>query len=898
MNCIGKQSPLTAKHLFAPPAVSAAILALLSLVLFTSSAAALEQTTTYLPLKVNSSQNQQAITEEIDRALADILANTNSTLVSRAEATQNIDYQGQWPPSLSQMTALSAATGASNIAVGTLTVLGNQISIDFKLFDTLAPTTPTYFYRHGASIGEMQASLREVVGEILAQTERAVIISSIAPEGNKRIDSGAILRKVRSKSGDIYNPEKLRDDLRAIFQMGYFDDVQIDVTDGPKGKDVVFTLREKPVISSLIFAGLDELEEQEVSDAANIKENGILNPAQINRGAENIKALYKSKGYYNTQVTTKISYPDPENAVVRYVIEEGEEIYIKKISFEGNSAFDDDELEDVIETSEKGWLTWLTKAGLMNMDELRQDAGRIVAFYQNHGYLDAKIGEPIVKQEQQWLFITFAVEEGTRYRVGTIDFTGELIRDKEELLAVMAIRDEEFMSRQTIRNDILAITDMYAENGYAFADIRPKFNRSSSGKRLDVTFDIHKGELVYISRIDIRGNTRTRDNVIRRELKIAEGGIFDSKALRTSSQRLQRLGYFSEVNVTPEPSLDPTRMNIIVSVKEKSTGQFSIGAGYSSVDKLVLMGEISENNFLGRGDTLALSANLGGTSTRYNLSYTDPHYKDSQFSWGVDLYNLEREYDDYTKDSKGGAIRMGYPIFEKWRIYGSYSYEDTTLSDVSDTASFIIRNSVDIEKTSAVKLTLRRDTRNKRFGATDGSRHSLSVRYAGGPLSGDSQFTKVEGSTSWYFPLFSGTSFHFKAAAGQVFENETDKLPVYERFFLGGLKSIRGFDSGKVSPRDPDTAERIGGDKMWYSNFEFIFPILEKQGIQGVVFYDIGRVFNDDEDWGFEDYDHAAGLGLRWVSPIGPMRIEWGYNLDPATDEDESVWDFSIGGIF
>jgi len=267
-------------------------------------------------------------------------------------------------------------------------------------------------------------------------------------------------------------------------------------------------------------------------------------------------------------------------------------------------------------------------------------------------------------------------------------------------------------------------------------------------------------------------------------------------------------------------------------------------------------------------------------------------------SWGIDLFDTKREFDDYTKDSAGGAISFGYPIWEKWRGFGSYSYTDTTLSDVSEDASFVIRNSVDINITSAVKFSLQRDTRDRRFGATKGSKHNLSVRYAGGPLGGDSEFTKVEGTTSWYFPLFWDTVFHFKGAAGQAFENEDDGLPVYERFYLGGLQSIRGFDSAKVSPTDPETDERIGGDKMWFTNIELIFPLLAEQGVNGVVFYDMGRVFDDNEDWGFDDFEKAVGLGIRWFSPIGPLRLEWGYNLDPEDDEDDSVWDFSIGGVF
>ncbi|OEU47528.1 MAG: outer membrane protein assembly factor BamA [Desulfobulbaceae bacterium S5133MH15] len=746
----------------------------------------------------------------------------------------------------------------------------------------------------------MDEVLKKVALEIQSYTERDFRIASIAPEGNARIDSGAILRKIATKAGDTYDPTALRNDLKSIYKMGYFNDVQIDVSDTPKGKKVTFRVIEKPVIQSVIFEGIDELKEEDIKDAANIKEHFILNPAKISVAEEAIHQLYKTKGFYNSQVNAQISYPNDQGAIVRFVIEEGEKIYIKEISVEGNVTFDDDELLDQIETGEKWIFTWLTEAGLLDMVKIEQDAARIVTFYNNQGFLEAKIGEPEIRQEEEWIYLKFIVEEGPRFRIGTVEFSGDIIGMEEDMLDLLTIRDEEYVSRLSLREDILKMTDYYAESGYAFAGIRPVTTKSQVGNRIDVTFQIDKGELVYIDRITIKGNNRTRDNVIRRELLIAEGGVFDSKAIRQSTQALQRLSYFEEVNITPEPSLDPDRMNVIIEVKEKSTGTFSIGAGYSSVDKIMLMGQISENNFLGRGDTLAFSANVSGVSQRFNLGYTNPHLNDSALSWGVDAFSTEREYDDYTKDSKGGGIRIGYPIWGRWKAYGNYSYTDTDLSDIAPNASFIIKESADIHVTSAVKFSLVRDTRNSLYGASRGSRNVASIKYAGGPLSGDAEFTKIEGSTSWYFPIVFSTVFHIKGAAGQVFENEPGKLPVYERFYLGGLNSVRGFEYGKISPIDPTTLDRIGGDKMWYTNIEFVFPLLKTQGVHGAIFYDSGQVLNDDEDFFTvnDSIKNSAGLEVRWLSPMGPLRVVWGYNLDPLPDEDQAVWDFSIGGSF
>ena len=860
-------------------------------------AVAADQSTAYLPLQIIAPQPDPSFTVQVDSSMEASLAKAELTMISRQSANQITDYN-VWPPSPDSLEVIASKTGHDNVAAGTLTIIGEGISVDFKVFDLLDPNHPKYFFQEASSIASLNSVITDVLKQVKAYVDREQYIATISPEGNKRIDSGAILRKIKTKAGDYYDPAILRQDLKSIYRMGYFNDVQIDVEDGDAGKKVIFRVIEKPTISSITFAGLDELDEKDISEVVTIKENSILNPAGVNVAAEAIKVLYKSKGYYNTDVTANISHPTPETAAVRFVIDEGEKIFIKEIGFEGNTSFDADDLEDVIETSERGWLSWLTDSGLLDKDLLNQDTARVAAFYHNNGFLEARVGEPSITQEEEWLYITFYIEEGNRFKVGTVDIEGDLIGEKQIFLDMLSIRNEDFLSRQTLREDILKITDYYAELGYAFADVRPKMDKSASGSRVDIKLQVSKGDLVYINRISIRGNSRTRDNVIRRDLKIAEGGVFDAKGIRTSSQKLQRLDFFEEVNVTPEPALDPAKMNIVIDVKEKSTGQFSIGAGYSSVDKLVLMGEISENNFLGLGHKLSLSGNIGGSSSKYNLSWTNPRVNDSQLSTGIDLFNWEREYDDYTKESKGGALRFGHPFWKKWRMYESYSFTDTDLSDVDDDASYIIRESQNVPITSAVKVSFVRDTRDRLYGASRGSKNQISAKYAGSFLGGDAQFTKVEATSSWYFPMPFGTVFHVLGSVGQAWENETDKLPVYERFYLGGMSSIRGFEYGKVSPIDPSTGDRIGGDTMWYTNVEIVFPLFKEQGLYGAFFFDSGDSIADDYDWDREEIAKAVGVELRWLSPMGPMRIVYGYNLDPLADEPDSVWDFSIGGNF
>jgi outer membrane protein insertion porin family len=862
-------------------------------------ALALEQNTLFLPLKINAPEaaNTAAVA---DRALEQEVMAKGMRMMPRTQAEKAVEYGGAWPPSTAALTKIAEAAGADYVVVGSLNKLGNRISVDCSIIDVLAPQAPYSAFREANSLNELPRIAGDIVGAMLAYSNRSATVVSIAPEGNQRVDSGAILQKISTKPGDLYDPSTLRQDLKSVFSLGYFDKVEIEAHDTEPGKKVIFRVQEKPLVGSVVITGADEMTEEDVRDAAGITVNSILNPYKVNEAVQKIKGLYKSKGYYNTEVDAQIHQAENGKAEIRFAIEEGAKITVEEIAFSGNSSFSDSELQDVIQTStHKWWLSWLTDAGVLKMEILRQDAERIANFYQNQGYIEVKVGEPVVDQKEGSLFVTFPIDEGPRYKVGTVDVAGDLISSKEELLAVLKIREEEFLNRQVLRDDITRLTDLYAEKGYAFAEVNTRINKADSAQRIDVVLEVRKGAMASINRVEITGNTRTRDHVIRRDLKVEEGGRFDSKAIRTSTQKLNRLGFFEEVTVTPKPTMLENQMDVVVNVKEKSTGQFSIGAGYSSSESLLFMGEISEDNIMGTGNKLSLAASTSSKSTKYNLSFTNPRIFDSQVSGGVNLFNWEREYDDFTKDSTGASFRLGHPLVEEWRIYYGYTISDTEITDIDEAnvSSYILR-SADINISSMVEMSLVRDTRDKLFSPTQGSRNSISVAYAGGPLGGDAQFTKVEASSSWYFPLFWSTVFHVKGAAGQAFENEDNKLPVYEHFFLGGMNSIRGFESASISPVDPLTGDKIGGDKMWYGTVSIIFPLIKDMGMDGEIFHDFGNVYDVDEDWDFGTYKKTAGVGVLWASPLGPLRLAWGFNLDKEDGEDSSNWDFSMGGTF
>ncbi|PLX47958.1 MAG: outer membrane protein assembly factor BamA [Desulfobulbaceae bacterium] len=884
--------------------------------------------TLFLPLKTKSLQGDN-FSQQMDEALAAAVAAEDQDYFSRRQAKEIFYYEGIWPPSYKEISAFAADHDYDYIVTGSATKLGETIAIDLTLFDLLEQTTKSSTFGEARQTN-LAATVASLTKEITAYTGRLHRIAAINIKGNTRIDSGAILRHIENRQGDAYNPGRLRQDLRAIFKMGYFNDVSIEVRGSDKGKEVTFVVEEKEIIAKVEIHGAKEVSEKDIRELLTVTPSTIYSPQQVNKSASLIKQFYKSKGFYNTRVTTKITYPKKDYVSVNYYIVEGKKVYIRDIAFNGNMTFSDGELLDIMVTSEKGWFSWFTESGVLKRDSAKEDANRIGAFYQNHGFIDVKIAEPIIEKRDEWLHVTFNIDEGERYKVGLYDIEGDLLEDKEELLAKTNLGDERYFTREVLRNDTLALTDLYASQGYAFADISPQTKKDSVNKRVDVTLHINKGNLVHVNRIIIRGNTRTRDKVIRREMVMDEHDIFDTTAIKKSTARLKRLDFFEDVSITPQPTTEENKMDVVVDVKEKPTGTFSIGAGYSSVDKLMFMAEVSQNNFLGRGQHLSLQANIGGTSTRYNLKFTEPHLNDSKLLFGFDLYSWEYDYDDYTKESRGGALRFGYPVWEKWHAFSSIGVDDSKLSDINELiASQIIIDSKDIETTRFITVGLSRDTRDRRYLPSSGSRNMISTKKAGSFLGGDSEFTKTEASSSWYFPVFWKVVFHAKVAAGYIHEDDpgnglpsTDplynpsKLPVYERFYLGGLATVRGFENGKISPRDTATNERIGGTEMAYMNLEFTFPLFEEAGLSGVVFYDTGQVWDRtykadpsepyyrssyedfSENWDLSTLRHGAGFGFRWLSPMGPLRLEWGKNLDPRDDEDSSIWDFSIGGSF
>lgn len=794
---------------------------------------------------------------------------------------------------------LAGKLGAEYAVYGSLTKIGNRVSLDVKLLDVLGMRRPQSLFVEGTGIDSLDGLTDRLARELSAQAAGREQVADIKVEGNKRIEAEAIKAVMQSKVGGAYAPVRLDEDLRAIWKMGYFDDVRLDAGDSPQGKVVTVVVKEKPTIREVNLVGNKAIDAKDLRDQIGIKAFGVFKPETIKEAEAKIVKLYHDKGFYDVKVASEVITTPSGDPGVTFKIEEGKKVFIKSITFSGNKSFKESEIRDQMSTTQKGWFTWITESNVLERSKLDQDVEKITDFYYNHGYMSARVGAPTVTREPDGLVVLFNVEEGPRFKISDVAISGEMIVPQKELVESLKIKPDQWFNRDLLRQDMANLNNLYADRGFAYVDVRPQIQQNMDKHTVSIAFNIKKGDKVYFERILITGNSNTRDNVIRRELGVAEGDLFSGSALRDGNMRLRRLNFFEDIHITTAKGSTPERMDLKIDVKEKRTGQFSVGAGYSTVDKFMIMGRIGENNLFGRGQQLELKGQVGGTSTRYTISFTEPWLFDRPVSAGVDLYDWSREYFTYTKDAIGGRLRLGWPTpFRSTRLYTYYTYEVADIYDIQSNAARIIRDQKGEHTTSAVRAILRRDTRDHAFNATKGSDNSISAEYAGDPLGGTNAFIKVIGDTGWYFPLWWEHVFVLHGRAGWLTGHGGGDLPIYEKFFLGGINTLRGFDYQSVSPRDPLTNDRIGGERMALVNVEYRFPLLPKAGLVGVVFYDTGNVWSQEDGYKLGDLRKSVGGGIRWYSPMGPLRLEYGYVLDPKPDDSQSNWEFTIGSIF
>jgi len=781
--------------------------------------------------------------------------------------------------------------GVDYVIGGTISRFGEVVSMDIRIYDIRQEEMIPGFSAQSRKAEELSSAIQQVKTTILARLGVIQRIARIEFKGNRRIGAAAIEQKIKTERGGIFQTEIISEDIRSIYGMGYFDDVQVSVEDVPEGKVVVFLLQEKALVSEIIIKGNKAVKTGDIEGLLTIKARQTLNTERLMEDLEKIRMLYDSKGYYDVEVKEEIIEEKDVRVVIN--IRENRRVHIRQISFEGNQSFTNRELRKLMTTKTKGPFSFMTDSGLLKRELLKQDINKIRVFYLNNGFLNAQLGEADISHDKKGIYIKIPVVEGRQYRVGKLDITGDSLEvGQNKLMAGLKKRPGNIFDRSAIVADIDYLTQACNDEGFANAEVEPLTQIHEQEKLVDITYQITTNQQVYFNRINIFGNDKTRDKVIRRQLSIVEGDLYSRTNMKRSYDDITRLRYFEEVDFQAERGPDDTLTDVTIRVKEKPTGMFSVGAGYSAVDSAVVTAQISQQNLFGRGQSLSLKGTLGTKVTNVELSFVEPWLFDIPLWLKTDLWHTSREYDEYDLDSQGFGITLGYPLWERFFGYIGYRLSDDDIRNVSPYASQDIKNEEGRTVISGVTLTLVRDSTNDNMFPSKGSKNTASVEFVGGPFMGDAQFIKYTFTSAWFFPLPFDMVISPRGRIGYIQETGNSReLPDYERFVLGGMNSLRGLR--KIGPKYPDSDDVKGGTTMLNFNLDYIFPLIPAAGMKGVVFFDTGNAWNGGYDLG--DMRRTAGLGIRWYSPIGPLRLEWGYVLDRKDGESPSRWEFSIG---
>jgi outer membrane protein insertion porin family len=745
-------------------------------------------------------------------------------------------------------------------------------------------------------------------------------VTAIKVKGNRRIETAAVIQAVRVKSGDALDRDAVDADVRAIYKLGYFRDVQAVVDKAPGGVTLTYVVQEKPIVREIKIEGAKEIKEDKVREAIEIKTNSVYSFKDLQKSIKKVKKLYTDEGFYLAEVNAFTSKRSDTELNAVFQIKEGDKILIKTISFDGNQAIPTKKLKKAMETSEEWMFSWLTGAGTYKEEVLKNDVALITELYMNSGYINVKVGEPKVEllPDKSGLKVAIGITEGQQYRLGNIGFKGELLESRDELMKKLKEKPGDIFSRANLRTDVFALTDVYADKGYAFANATPLTNVHQETRTVDIEFDLEKGEKVRIDRINITGNTKTRDKVVRRELKLDEGDLYSSTALKRSKQMLMNTGFFEEATLVTAKGSAADKLDLNVEVKEKPTGTFSVGAGYSSLDGVIGQGSVQQANFLGLGLKANAAVSFGSKSKTYNLGLTDPYFMDTKWTVGADVYRNERQYVDYTRRATGGDIKAGYPITDNVSTFWLYKFEQKEIFDESVALQQNVANGLfpapqEHSTTSAIQGSLTNNNTDYRIDPSSGMINTLSVEFAG--LGGSNHFLRSITEHTLFYPVGWGTVASLRGTFGYIEGLNGEDVPIDEKFYLGGIGSLRGFSPRTVCPTrsNPATAFAdgngvgvtsinnvyLGGKVEALVNLEYTVPLIKEAGLKGVVFFDAG---NSQDTLGdtFSNFLASYGAGIRWFSPIGPLRLEYGIPINPRTgiDKKSGRLEFSIGSIF
>ncbi len=725
------------------------------------------------------------------------------------------------------------------------------------------------------------------------------LVTAIQIKGNKSVSSNTVISKMKTRVGAPYQENVISDDLKRLYLLGFFSDIKIDTEEYKDGLRVIITVAERPVIEKITFSGLRRLRtpEEKLKVSLKSKETQYLDYPSLSDDVRTLQQMYEKIGYSQAQIQYQADInKDTNRARVNFQVMEGKRVRIKNILIQGNSAFPARRILKLLKTKR----AWLFNAGVLKEEVLREDIERVKAFYRNNGYSDVTAEYEIKSDKKRpFLYLTIKIQEGKKYLIGNVSIQGNKeISEKDILSKLKATAPDKVFSQEALKQDISNIQSLYFDRGYIFAQVQESTSLNPDTRRVDVVYSITENQIAYVDKIKIRGNIKTKDVVIRRELRIRPGDRFDGEKLRRSKERLQNLGFFDEVSYDTEDTNVPDRKNLVVDVKEAKTGAFSFGGGYSTVDQVVGFVEIEQKNFdwrnfpyfTGAGQDLKVRASIGSISSGYNISFTEPWLFDYPVSFGFDAYRNKHSKDEdvgygYDETVTGADLRLGKELTEYIKGDVTYRYDVIQIANIDTNATADLTSEEGTNAISSVTFGLSYDDRDSVFDPVKGNLLTGSWEVAGGPFGGDKDYFKFFGRASHYFPLINGSSLEVRGRVGVADPyGNSSTIPIYERFFAGGAYTIRGYKERAIGPIDQATSDPLGGESMVVGNVEYTYPLFSF--LKVAAFYDIGNVWSKVNQIGDGGFKSGVGLGVRIKTPIGPIMLDYGIPLDKAPGED------------
>jgi len=728
-------------------------------------------------------------------------------------------------------------------------------------------------------------------------------IVSVDVAGNRFIEPAAIMDKIRTKAGQSLDKRRISRDVRRLFATGFFSDIRVTGIVRDDGRRLTYHVKENPMIASLTLDGLHAVKEKDVKLKLKLKPGRIFNQSDMDHDIRVLRRGYLKKGYYQLKVDAIRKLRDDGRVDVTLKVHEGDVTRIKRIRFIGNESFSDNELEKAIASRQSGLMAWVRDRDVFNRDRLKADKQLILQHYLNQGYLDAKVESTLISlsSDKRSFYITFSIHEGAQYEVSSVNLRGDIVPDRDTLMHIVQLSAGELYSLTKMRNSIDDMTVRVGDEGYAFATVTPLLHRNIVEHTVDITFDIEKGPEVYVERIEISGNNKTVDPVIRREMKQQEGARFSSSKLEDSKKKLKKMSLFEDVRVSMPRGSAPDKVKMKVNVTEKKTGSFSIGAGFSQLQKAFIRTSIKENNLFGKAYVGNLSGEVGVKTQNFTGSITDPFFLDMPLSASLNLFKRQTRIQTLTsfkEDSFGGGFGVGIPITDHFTYGVNYQFTDTDIFDIPTTSSLILKSQAGKQTTGELTQSLVWDTRDSFTRPKDGYLLSGSVGIAG--AGGINKFVQSSVAARAYFPMGDNFTLNPSLNVQYIRGYGGRDVPIFRRFSMGGIGSIRGFDQFGVTIRDPATGEVIGGNKTARASINLFFPLPYTQtlGIRGVAFTDVGNIADFSQTLKFSTFRASAGFGIEWLSPIGPVGLSWGFPFRKQPGDLTKSFEFALGSSF